>query len=58
MFDFRGLYRGVRPHLGAFLVVLFVTVVFLSFPFLWLWRAAKRAPVIGPVVSKIPGAAA
>lgn len=59
MFDFGGLYRsGIRPHWGAFLIVLFLVVIFLSAPFLFVWRAAKRAPVVGPVLQKVPGAAA
>jgi hypothetical protein len=58
MFDFRSLFsRGVKPHAGAFVVVLFVVVVFFSAPFLVLWRLAKGAPGVGAVLKKIPGAA-
>jgi hypothetical protein len=54
MFDFRSLFDAVKRHPGAFVVILFVVVVFFSAPFLLLWRAAvKRIPALG----NVPGAA-
>jgi hypothetical protein len=49
MFSFGGLFRGVRPHLGAAVVVLFLVVVFLSAPFLLVYRTIR---------TKVPGASA
>lgn len=49
MFSFSGLWRGIRPHLGAFVVVLFVVVVFLGAPFLLVYRTIRE---------KVPGGGA
>ncbi len=49
MFDFANYFRsGVRPHIGAFLVVTFVIVVFVSAPFFLVYRAIRN---------NVPGAA-
>ncbi len=50
MFNFTGLFHhGIRPHWGAFLVLLFFVVVFLSAPFLLVYRAVR---------TNVPGASA
>ncbi len=49
MFSFSGLFtHGIRPHLGAFVVVLFVAVLFVSAPFFLVYRAVR---------DNVPGAA-
>lgn len=49
MFDFRGLWtHGIKQHPGAFVVVLFVVVVFLGGPFFLVYRTIR---------TKVPGAA-
>jgi hypothetical protein len=59
MFSFTGLWtHGIKPHLGAFLVVTLIIVIFVSAPFIALWRLAKRVPVVGDALGKLPGAAA
>lgn len=48
MFNFGAFWRnGIKPHPGAAAVVGLVVVVFLSTPFLLVWRFAKRVPVVG-----------
>lgn len=48
MFNFGSLWRnGIRPHAGAFAVVLVVAVVFVSTPIYAVWKLVKSVPVIG-----------
>lgn len=56
MFDFKACLDCFKRHPGAMLVVLLVVVVFFSAPFIALWRLAKRTPVVGAVLDKVPGA--
>ena len=58
MFDLKGYTAAIKRHWALFALTQFLVVVFASAPFLMLWRAAKRAPVVGDVLRKIPGAAA
>lgn len=55
MFDFGSLFSAIRKHWAAFLVLAIVLVVFASAPFLALWRMAKRVPVAGDLLAKVPG---
>jgi len=57
MFDLSGYWAAIRKHWLLFALTLFVVVVFASAPFLALWRMAKKAPVVGSALAKVPGAA-
>lgn len=57
MFKFKPVFESAKSHPGAFFLVLLVAVVFVSAPFLFVWRLVKKVPGVGAVASKIPGAA-
>ncbi len=56
MFDFTGYVAAIKKHWLLFALTLFVVVVFFSAPFIWLWRNAKKLPVVGDALGKLPGA--